>query len=259
MDVEERAKLQGWVPKEEFKGDPERWTSAEDYVERADHIVPIMKKQNKKYEEQLKKQGDDLASTKAEISNLKETLRKVVSINEKVSEREYNRAIETIKKEQEVAINEQDGAKFRQLENDKDNLIKNKPERVNIESPTQPAENPAWQAWVAKNDWYNDDPDLKNYSDYTATIVQRENPQLVGEEFYEAVKNRVKAAMPHKFENPNRQEASAVVGGDIQGKTEPKKKGYNSLPQEAKQACDNFVAEGLMTKEEYVKDYFEEE
>ena len=33
------------------------------------------------------------------------------------------------------------------------------------------------------------------------------------------------------------------------------KKSYESLPAEAKAACDKFVKQGLMTREEYVKEF----
>ena len=33
------------------------------------------------------------------------------------------------------------------------------------------------------------------------------------------------------------------------------KKSYENLPSEAKAACDKFVKQGLMTREEYVKEF----
>jgi hypothetical protein len=35
-------------------------------------------------------------------------------------------------------------------------------------------------------------------------------------------------------------------------------KSYAALPDDAKKACDRFVKQGLMTKEQYIKDYFGE-
>jgi hypothetical protein len=259
MDVEERAKTMGWVTMEDFKGDPDKWTSAEDYVDKADNIMPIMRAQNRKYEEELKAKSIGWKKTEEELAALKKTVENIVRINTNVSEREYERAMETIRNEQATAIENNDGEKFKALEAQKDTLVKNRPEKVEIVKEDPPV-NPEFTKWVTHNTWYNDDPELRNYSDYMASVVSRENPQLEGEALFEAVKNRVKATFPDKFENPNRNKAGDVDGGTNQGGSgEKKNKSYRDLPADARSACDRFVAEGLMTREEYAKDYFEEE
>ena len=259
MEVEERAKTMGWVPKDDFKGDPERWTSAEDYVDKADNIMPIMRAQNKKYEEQLKNQSSVLESTKAELASMKKTVDSIVRVNTKVSEREYERALETIRNEQAVAIENNDGDKFKELEADKDKLIENKPEKIVVEE-SKPDGNPAFDEWVVKNDWYNTDTELREYSDYMATVVSKANPQLYGADLFDTVKDRVKATFPSKFENPNRQEPGAVDGGTNQGQNSGTGGStYSDLPDDAKTACNQFVEDGLGKKKDYVDMYFEEE
>lgn len=259
METEERAKLMGWVPQEEFKGDPDKWTSAEEYVDKADNLMPIMRSQNKKYEEQLHKTNATLEATKAELASMKKTVENIVRVNTKVSEREYERALETIRKEQAKAIDENDGDRFKELEADRDALEKNKPEKIEVAAPEK-AENPEFETWVKDNTWYKDDQELREYSDYMASVVSRSNPQLRGQELFNAVKDRVQATFPTKFENPNRQEANVVDGGATQGSGDTaKNKTYRDLPADAKKACDGFVSDGLMTKEEYLKEYFEEE
>lgn len=259
METEERARLMGWVPQDEFKGDPDRWTSAEDYVAKADTLMPIMRAQNKQYEEKLQMTSEELKATRHELQSLKKTLENVVRVNTKVSEREYERALETIRKEQAAAIENNDGARFQELEADKDKLIQNKPEKIEVDD--RPKGNPEFEAWVEKNQWYNTDNDLREYADYAASVVSRSHPNLAGKEFFEEVKRKVMGVYPAKFENPNRQNASDVDGGSVQGAGDTKKKGktYRDLPQDAKQACDAFVKDGLMTKEDYIKEYFEGE
>ena len=260
MDVEERAKTMGWVPKDDFKGDPERWTSAEDYVDKADNIMPIMRAQNKKYEEKLKAQSSVIESTNAELKSMKKTVENIVRVNTKVSENAYERALETIRTEQATAIENNDGEKFKELEADKDKLIENKPEKIVVEE-SKPDGNPEFDEWVTSNDWYTKDIELRNYSDFMAGVVSKENPQLTGTELFDAVKDRVKATFPSKFENPNRQEPGAVDAGTNQGSNTGTGDGtaYRDLPADAKAVCDQQVADGLVTQEEYVSIYFEEE
>ena len=75
-------------------------------------------------------------------------------------------------------------------------------------------------------------------------------------DFYKELSSAVAKKFPDT--NPNRDRAPSVEGGG--GTNRPKAGGntYKSLPAEAKAACDDFVTDGIMTREEYVTDYFPE-
>ena len=69
----------------------------------------------------------------------------------------------------------------------------------------------------------------------------------------------VKQDHPDDFKNPNKSKSSSVeAGGELS--TDTSKEGtYDSLPPDAKAACDDFVKSGFMSREDYVKTYeFEE-
>ena len=68
------------------------------------------------------------------------------------------------------------------------------------------------------------------------------------------VTEEVRRRFPEKFGNPRREKPNRVEGGGTPSGRSGKK-GYADLPPEAKAACDRFVKQGLMTKEEYVKDF----
>ena len=59
-NTEQEARNLGWVPQEEFRGDPGKWVDAETFVERGHTIMPILKSNNKKLEEQLRSQAAEL-------------------------------------------------------------------------------------------------------------------------------------------------------------------------------------------------------
>ena len=257
MEIEERAKGQGWTDKEHFKGDPERWVSAEDYVERADKIMPIMKAQMGKYEKTIESQKDELKATKTDITELRETMRKMAKVNQNVSETAYNRAMETIRAEQTKAINDNDGEAFARLEKDKDELVSNKPEPVEVQSPPDNTEeNPEFQEWLGDNPWYKDNPKLQEYADSVVYGV-RQMTGKKGMALLDAIKEKAMSIFPEEFENPNRKAAAAVSGGTNQGRTDTKSDGYNDLPADIKMACDDFVDQKLGTRKEYLAIYNE--
>ncbi len=50
--VEDRAYKMGWVPKDQFKGKPELWRPAEEFVERGETLIPFLNKKIRKLEKQ---------------------------------------------------------------------------------------------------------------------------------------------------------------------------------------------------------------
>lgn len=249
----ERAKMTGWTPKEQFRGDPEKWVPAEEWNRRTDEIMPILKSTNQKLE-------SELTSTKTELQNLKKVVKQMADVNNKVGEREYQRALETIRKEQKAAVENGDGDKWEELEKQKDTL--EKPQGVNIPDADTTQSTDAQkkqQEWMDKNDWCTpENPELYGYAQYIGnTLVARDGePKL---EHLDEIEKQVKEKFPDKFSN-KRRETPSVDTGDTPPEKAGSKKNYNALPKEAKEQCDKLVDEiPGYTREQYVKDYFEAE
>ncbi|MBS3776401.1 MAG: hypothetical protein KGY70_14495 [Bacteroidales bacterium] len=249
--TEERARMTGWAPKEEFKGDPEKWVPAEEWNRRTDEIMPILKSTNQKLE-------SELGTTKKELQSLRDTMKKVVDMHQKVSEREYNRALETIRKQQKTAVEEGDGDTWEKLEKQKDQLEKpsqiDLPENQETENDFQTTQ----KEWFSKNTWCSpENPELYGYAQYVANNLAANDGGPKPEHLAE-IEKQVKEKFPDKFSN-KRRETSSVDTGDVPPEKAGKKKSYNNLPKEAKDACDKFVKQGLMTKDQYVEEFFADE
>ena len=252
-EIIDRAVLYGWSPKEDFKGDPQRWVSADVFVKRAEEILPIAKSMNRKLE-------TDLISTKAELAELKKTMKAIIKTHEKISQSTFDSAMRQLKKEQAEAVSEGDLEKWQSLEERHEELSKQKPEEVKFEETGVAGENPVVTQWKKDNKWYDTDPELGTYADSIATFVSTRTPGLPPEEFLQRVKNEVRKRFPEKFGNPKRSNPPSVdrtglSGGEVGGGSQ---KTYNDLPPDAKAACNEFIKQKVLTKEEYVKIYFEE-
>ena len=66
----------------------------------------------------------------------------------------------------------------------------------------------------------------------------------------------MKDQFPQEFENPNKAKPTSVESGG-QKDTEASKDAqvYENLPKDAKAKCDQWVADGLMSKADYVSAY----
>jgi len=255
-NYEQEAKQLGWVPQDEYRGDPDKWRDAKDFVEFGERILPILKSNNKKLHEVLGK-------TEAEVKQLRETMQQFAEHHKKTAEREYKKAekefdakLKRIKSEQTAAAKDGDIAKFQELENTREELEANKPEKPEEAAVGTPP--PEFVEWVAENTWYNDDAELREEADLIGQIYRVKHPRMGAKSIFDYVSKQVKKLHPEKFENPNRQDAADVGSGNVDGNSQKSKgrKSYSDLPEDAKRACNMFVDEGLMTKEEYIKEYF---
>ena len=81
---------------------------------------------------------------------------------------------------------------------------------------------------------------LANDTDYEKLLAQ--------------VELRVKKQFPDKFKNPKKDNPPEVETGRASPQRESKKT-YADLPPDAKRACDQFVKDGTLTKEQYLEIY----
>jgi len=254
-EILNRASLYGWVPKEDFKGDPKKWVPADQYVQRAEDILPISRAMNRKLE-------GDLKVTKAELENMKKTVKAVIQAHKKNADSTYEGRMTQIKKEQRAAVSSGDTETWAQLEEEKTKLVK--PDEIPVDEGSggdAAGANPIVVQWKKDNPWYDSDPDLGTYADSVSNFITARTPNLPADEFLERVKNEVKKRFPEKFSNPRRGNPPSVDrsnfgggsdGGGGGGKT------WSDLPADAKAACAELVKQKVLTKEQYLKTYFEE-
>lgn len=249
-EIIERAKLMGHIPKEEFKGDPDKWVPADKYVERADNLMPILRSQLGKYE-------TEITSLKSTVESQKKTTEKLLKMSEKIGVQAYEKAKRDLTIKQAAAVKEGDVEQWQQLEDQKDKLEKPEP----IQAEPIPVEDPIFASWKTDNNWYATDGDMAMFADSYGMRLKTENPTMTYEQILSAATNKVKEAFPHKFTNPKRDETSPVDSStQTNAQTKTDGKTYNDLPADAKAQCNVWIKDGtIKSKEQYVKDYFEED
>ena len=244
QEIINRAKMMGHIPKEEFRGDPEKWVPADKYAE---NLMPILRSQLGKYE-------TEISSLKSTLEAQRKTTEKILKMSEKSQKIAYEQAKKDIMREQAQAVSDGDVEKWQKLEEKKESLPQ--PEVIVAEEP----KNPIYDQWAAQNSWINEpDSDMAIFANSYGPIVQEKYPNISYPELLKKVEEKVKEVFPQKFSNPNRQNQTVV---DTGAPTTPSKskKTYNNLPADAKALCDQNVKDGLYkTKEEWVKVYYEEE
>lgn len=249
-DSEVKARRLGWVPQEEFKGNQDQWRDADEFLKRGEEIHGYLKAD-------LERLHSTLSAKDREITEIKQVMEEFRKFHNETEARAYKRAIDDLKQQKAEAVRLGDGDAVVKIDDQIDQLKEAQTTPKATESVKKTDEvNREYLDWLPSNRWYIDDPELQELAEDFGEVLKKKNPALVGKEFLEEVTKRVKKAAPEKFENPNRYTSSVTTSSDSRpAPTSKKKNSYENLPQDAKAACDRFVKQGLMTREQYVKEF----
>lgn len=254
-NYEQEARLQGWVPQEDFRGDKESWVDATEFVRRGEAINPILRKNNERLLHEL-----DL--TKKQMAELKETTEEFKRFQQEHfsrKEAELKSEIDSLKAQKKQAIREGDGDLAVDLDEQIDAVKEALAEQKKAPPPKQEevlSPPPEVQEWLGENSWYHTSPVMKAATDVIAQQISKDKPWLAGKGFFEELDRQLEAEFSPEKLGKKTKPRSPVEGGTT-ATTRPttNKKVYDNLPSEAKVACDKFVKQKIMSREEYVAMY----
>lgn len=228
--IELEAIEHGWKPEEDFKADPKnegkKWRSAEEFMDR-------------------KSLFDRIEVGNHEVKQLKKTLQQLSQHHANVEKRAYEKALADLKAERKAAIADNDMARAEELRDEMDDL------RDKINEVKPPVDIPAGPPpelieFKTRNSWYQRDDAMTRYADSVGQELF--NQGLPPHKVLEGVEKRTREAFPEKFRNPNRESAPEMVPS---GKRAGTTTGFR-LTDEEEKIVKNFVATGIMTRDQYV-------
>jgi hypothetical protein len=229
--IEQQAQAQGWVPKDEWDGDPEQWRPAKEFVDRGELF--------KKIDEQNRT-----------IKEFKRTLDEFSQHHKKVRETEYKRALDDLKKAKKEALLEGDADAVVDLD-DKIALVREaqqEPVQQRQAPQVDAQQNVVFQAWVGRNGWYQSNPAMRAYADRVGNDLGAQGG-MSATDLLSRVEHEVKKQFAEKFNNPNRDKPGAVEGSTNKGS---KGKDNFVLTDDENRAMQRFVKMGAISKEDYI-------
>lgn len=223
--IEQDARSMGWLPKEEFKGDPDKWRPADEYVERGTKILPIVQENNRRLQNDIKE--------------LRGLVQHMVQNQDSISKREYDRARKDLERAREEAVELGDKARFHAVESEMADLEKVRPDTARSGSVDEIKQKDveAFTEFTKANPWFGKDRARTAYMREMANEIESQKPHLLGTpDLYKEALAAVKEEFPHKFTNPKRDEPGSVHTGDGEGGGKGKKgHTFNDLPAEERQ------------------------
>jgi len=239
VPIEAQARVLGWVPAEEFRGDQERWVDAETFVEKGKHIMPILQKNNERLQ-------SEVASVRQQHQELQVALRAAQEAIADMQEQhtvQTQRAVDAAKRElkaQLVAASEngdhQGVADLTEQLVEMQKVEAPAP-KITVAQPKLPPIPPEFVEWQAANPWYGTDKRRTALADGIGAELRADASlmHLVGKPFWDRVAAEVDAVM-----SPKEPKAAPVdkVSGARPGGNAGTGTSYSDLPAEAKAACD---------------------
>lgn len=270
-EMQAKAEKMGWIPPARYRGEPERFVDADEYVARGEQVLPIVRAQNQRLQ-------DEVASLKANQAALQESLQKANTALEEIEERHTVatvKAVEQAKKDLQKRLAEAhdagDSAAIAEITGLMVDLNASSAEPPKKKEPeTKPLPQPATvppelKAWQEANPWFGTDKRKTALALGIAQELRDSGTTLEGAAFYEKVREELEATLG----------GAAGAGSKVEGARGSEtgtarvsaKKGFAALPAEAKAACDaesrNFVGAGKRYKtvdawrERYAELYFQ--
>lgn len=254
-DYDVEARKIGWKPKEEFRGDPAKFTDAETFVKRGEEFLPIIKASNRNLQETVESQNarllelerinkaNAMALEELQTSNREQTVQTAQRTIEDIAE-QIAAAREAGNVQEELALLREHAEVTTTLEKAKQKPAPRQQPSNGIGNGTQDmTKTPAFQQFLTDNPWWNDDPVMRAASIEIQNGLYREGKISDGtpqadrlEAVAEATRKRFGIKDNGRRGAPSRVEGGGGPGAGGSGSSGGGKS-YSDLPEEAKAAC----------------------
>lgn len=274
VDIEVKAKEMGWVPQEDFKGDPKNWRDADEFVSRGEEILPIVRKDNERLRSEVAQTRLETARLKALVDAGQESMAELKKFHTEDTRRQVEKAQRDLRagiKQAKADGNEDLEETLREELTEVNAALKEAGQtrtKDTREEPPQPVVDPALISWKAENPWF--ETDVKKTA-LTVAIAQelRADPKNAGLQGMDFYKRAAAGADEILNPRPGRGHSKLEEGGGgvgAAGVGGPEGKTFRDLPSDARTVCDKqaakLVGEGRAFKTQdawrkhYVEQYF---
>lgn len=242
---QEKAQDSGWRPEEKWSGDPDDWVDWKEFNFRGELMGRI------------NEQSGVLHTYKGQVEEQKKVIDDLAALQKGIADREFKKAIRQLRLEKAKAVDDGEGTRVIEIEEEMDELNEKKREMETAPEPIPDVDDsvpPEVVAWLSKpdNQWYHKDMFLKSVADGYAKTIKDSNPSMSPAALLAQVDKAMRTELPNRFRS-----GSQVDGeGDLhqRDRSNGKKPTFADL-DEVQQACAaRFEASGVMTKSEYIEE-----
>jgi hypothetical protein len=254
-EVQKAALEMGWQPPERYKGTPDTFVDAEEYIKKTETVLPIVRETNRRLREELRSVSEQTRATQAALAAAQEAIKDMQAEHSVATARAIEQAKAEVKAQLAAASEAGDHKGVADLTEQLVQLNETKAEEKKAAPPPPlpaPEIDPAAKAFIEDNPWWG--VDKRKTSLFLGIATELDEKIKLGEiepmdkkQLYAKVLEELETVFP-----PAGRPASKVEGGSGNGGPPARDGGYTSLPADAKVQCDKdakrFVGEGKRYK-----------
>lgn len=237
-ETEQRAVAMGWAPKDEFKGNPDDWVEAEEFID----STPT------KLRRKLKESDARYSDLEKRFASLQTGVKQMEAFQETAREEGYQKGLKEALEKLKAAAKEGDDAGMAAAESEMEQIEEQRQKDAQAAQNTGVSEQEAqtFGAWKSDNGWYEKDIMLRGAADAVSRQLTAMNPNMPLDAHLEEVARQVKGEFPDRFKtakaDPPAVESGGNNGGGIPARN--RSRGWNDLPSDCKSAFRELVQAG---------------
>ena len=221
-EAEIKARQFGWKPQEDFKGDPTKWKSAEEFAKerenKIDELQGAIKRMEQAQQTIIDHQQRELERTRQEAYD-----KAVIDVNTRLAD----------------AIQNQDMDAVQNLIQARDNLVR--VDESKRYTPVQEDVVTTVNSWKQTNQWFEQDPDLTRYAKAYELELAQQNIPL--QRRLEMTTQKVKETFAYKFQRTPGMAQNMTLATQQKAavKRQAAPNSYEALAPSWRKECDIFV------------------
>lgn len=211
----------GWTPKETWRGDPDKWRPADEFIRKGHEIN--------------RTQNSDLRSLREETGRLARVSTQL--LEDKLAERDAHWKAQ-------IAQATEEG--------DTERVLRLSESRPQAQQPSAPPAEAA--AWVAKNAWFNTDPLAQSLAKETTDRLAKQGFSVADQ--LEAAERAVKREYPEHFPAPAKAPPATQTGQNRNPSPSNRARGFADMPAESQSMAMEFERRNGVKREDFAKSYW---
>lgn len=264
-EIETRARAMGWRPQDEFNGDPSKWRSAEEFVQRGENELPVLR-------ENLRRMTSTVSDLQSRLSKQEQEHRASFERLDKMSSAALQRQKDTLEASYQAAMRNAaasgDVDAYDRLDVGRRQAVGEFDQQIaEVRKPAETTapqadehpllKNPTYQQWHSKNTWFGTDQEMSAVAELYSKKLSADRPTITLEQNLSEVDSYMKRRYPEKFGVSAPAPSAVEGGGSRMSSSQQRSRGWNDLPADARTQGAKFIKEGLFKDQaEYAKEYW---
>lgn len=255
--AEAKAREMGWVPKEEYRGDPSGWRDADEFVRRGEEVLPIVRsnldrerKRTAELQTKLDRMETDFSARMARLdavtrAGLKHQAQQIHSSYEAAKRQAVENGdlarYDTLHQQHVQALTEFD------TQTEKAETAATEAEAKRAPPALPPDVKEAVEGFIARHDWWDKDTEMTSMAVSIHETLAKTHPGMPITDNLAETEKRIKAMYPEKFKPtasaaPVTRATYAEGGSRIPGSSAPRGKGWADIPADDRKFGEKFIS-----------------